>query len=51
MLQSDSKHVLFGNLLLSSKFPHVLSDVDEFRLPARLALRVTFNVIYSSAPA
>jgi hypothetical protein len=30
---------------------YVFGDVDEFRLPAKPALRVTLNVIYPAAPA
>src|SRR5207249_1813213 len=30
---------------------NAFGDVDEFRKPANLALRVTFNVIYPPAPA
>jgi hypothetical protein len=31
--------------------PHIFGDVDELRQPANLALLVTFNVTYPTAPA
>ncbi len=37
--------------MLGGVLAHILSDLDEFRQPANLALRVTLNVIYPSAPA
>jgi hypothetical protein len=51
LFQTDLESLFFGNFLFSSLFANVLCDFDEFRLPANLALRVTFNVIYPSAPA
>ena len=48
LLQTNLQRFFFGNLLLRCKSPHVLGDVDELRPPAKLALRVTLNVIYLS---
>jgi hypothetical protein len=51
LFQADFEDLLFRNLLFRRKFPHVLSNFDELRLPAKLPLRVTLNVIYPTAPA
>jgi hypothetical protein len=39
------------NSLLCRIFSDVFGYLDELRLPAKFALRVTFNVIYPTAPA
>jgi hypothetical protein len=41
----------FINRVFGGVLPDILSDFDELRQPANLALRVTFNVIYPTAPA
>ncbi len=39
------------NPLLGRVFADILGDFDDLRLRAKIALRVTLNVIYPSAPA
>jgi hypothetical protein len=49
--QSLFDRCTFFNSLLRCIFPDVFGYFDEVRLPAKLALRVTLNVIYPAAPA
>lgn len=41
----------YGDALLGRVFANIFGDLDDLRLPAKIALRVTLNVIYPSAPA
>src|SRR5882724_6787401 len=49
-LQPFFQRFAFGDPLLCGVLADILCDVDELRLPANLALRVTLNVIYPTLP-